>query len=100
MFACPEGQRLRYRGLNRQTQVYVYYSTPAQSRGMGIGITPSSSIAEREGHERVPGDVATYCLPTTLWVIGPLTICPPRLAFQRRCPSGGPAPGSSPRARR
>ena len=56
VFVCPEGQRLRYRGLNRQTQVYVYCSTPAQWRGMGIGITPSSSIAEREGHERVPGD--------------------------------------------
>lgn len=32
-FYCPQGQRLRYRGLTRRTQSYVYCSTPTQCRG-------------------------------------------------------------------
>ena len=33
VFICPDGQRLRYRGVGRQTQVHVYCSTRAQCRG-------------------------------------------------------------------
>ncbi len=33
VFVCPEGQRLRYRGVSRQTQVHVYCSTPTQCSG-------------------------------------------------------------------
>ena len=33
VFVCPAGQRLRYRGLSRPTQMYVYCSTPTQCRG-------------------------------------------------------------------
>lgn len=39
----------------------------------------------------LPEMTATYCLPSTAYVIGPITICPPRLAFQ----SGAPVRASS-----
>src|SRR5207249_10272359 len=37
-------------------------------------------------HSESPEMVATYCLPSTSYVIGPLTICDPRLAFHSRSP--------------
>src|ERR1019366_3586929 len=32
-FTCPHGQTLKYRGLNRQTQMYVYSTRPSQCQG-------------------------------------------------------------------
>ena len=37
-------------------------------------------------HSERPEMAVTYCLPSTSYVIGPLTICAPRLAFHKSDP--------------
>src|SRR5262249_15382669 len=50
-------------------------------------VSPTSCYSRRPNtHSDRPEMAVTYCLPSTSYVIGPLTICAPRLAFHNRVP--------------
>ena len=56
------------------------------AEGVEQGVRPSFQSRSAKVERECPAMMATYCVPATSYDIGPLTIWPPRLAFQSSSP--------------